>query len=183
MKQTNFNNGFTRVPSLVSGFTLIELVVVMGIIGMLVTVVLIAVVPAISKGSDAAIKGDLSNIQSSAALDFFTLGRKFSTTGIAIISADCATLTTAGTIFANPKIQAALLDIKDQNGGIAINCNVAADGSTYAISATLKTAGQYWCVDNLGNQKGTYSTGTTGYVGQIGAGTTYAIQNGAYFCN
>ena len=169
---------------LISGFTLVELVVVMGIIGLLTSVILTQVLSAVSKGSDTAIKGDLQSIQTSAVLEFLNLGRKFSNTGIAIAGVDCSVLSTAGTMFQNVQIQKALADIKDQNRGIAPTCSIKADGTAYAIAVTLATPGKFWCIDSTGVQKGTYTTGTTDYIGQVGAGINSAVYNGlATVCN
>lgn len=167
------------------GFTLIELLVVIAIIGILSSVVLASLNTARAKGADAAIKGDLAGVRSSAEVDYDTLGQKYSNTGVAIAGADCgAPLTTANTIFANTNIQAALAHAKTTNGGTALFCNVAANGSAYAIAAPLKTAGTYWCIDSAGASKGTQGTaGTTQYSGISGSGTAALTDGNDTACN
>ncbi len=165
------------------GFTLIELLVVIAIIGILSSVVLASLNTARAKGSDAAIKGDMAGIRSTAEVNYDTLGQKYSTTGVAIAGVDCAAVTTAGTIFADTNINAALNHAKTTNGGTILFCNVNATGSAYAIAAPLKTAGTFWCIDSVGASKGTQGSTGTSYTAISGASTAALTSNADFDCN
>ncbi len=132
MKQTN-----TR------GFTLIELLVVIAIIGILASVVLASLNSARDKGSDAALKGGMSQMRAQAEL-FYDGGRTYQgfctnatttpiLTNIRSNSVNSATLVTDGAV----------------QTATTVNCNDEPGG--YAVSAPLKgTSGSYMCVDSTG---------------------------------
>ncbi len=169
--------------SLSKGFTLIELLVVIAIIGILASIVLASLNTARNKGSDAAIKGDLAGVRTTAELEYDNLSQKYSTTGAFFSSATCSTLVTPSTIFANTNIQAALIHAKNAAGSDA-TCNMAANGSGYAIAIALKTANKYWCVDSSGNAKGTQGPGTSDYTALTGTATAALLDvTGDVVCN
>ncbi len=116
------------------GFTLIELLVVIAIIGILSSIVLASLNTARSKGSDAAVKSNLSNIRAQAEIVYDNA----SPNSYAAVCADQTVInglsgaTTAG-----------------GNGGACSNAS-----GTWAVWAGLKfTPADAWCVDNTGASK------------------------------
>ena len=110
------------------GFTLIELLVVIAIIGILSTIVLVAVNTARAKGDDAAVKEDLHGIRSQAEILNDNNG---SYSGI------CG----------DPGIADALGNASTTSGA-SPTCNDSANA--WAADAVLKGAGGFWCVDYTG---------------------------------
>jgi|CXWL01.1.fsa_nt_gi prepilin-type N-terminal cleavage/methylation domain-containing protein len=161
------------------GFTLIELLVVIAIIGILSSVVLASLNTARNKGADAAIKGDLAGVRATAEVLYDTLGNKYGPSSGTTVAGAC-TRTDASSIFADTNVQQALGHAATSNGGTDGQCNLAANGSAYAISFALKTTGQYWCIDSTGVSRGA-TTGGTAYTGLTGASPA-AIATGGTAC-
>jgi prepilin-type N-terminal cleavage/methylation domain-containing protein len=174
------------------GFTLIELLVVVAIIGILASVVLASLNTARAKGSDAAIKADLSGVRASAEVAFDTNGQHYNKDGTTAFTADgdCGASflassmfdpTSGGTVGAN--IDQALAHVKTQNGGVALECNQNAAGTAYVIAAQLKSTGSFWCIDSTGVARGgTSATPSVPYTGLKGAAPA-AVVAGAFVCN
>jgi prepilin-type N-terminal cleavage/methylation domain-containing protein len=127
------------MKSFKKGFTLIELLVVVAIIGILASVVLASLNSARTKGEDAAIKANLSNIRAQAELFYDS-----TTGGDGTYSDVCD----------DPNVSAAVTAA----GG---HCDDG-DGSAWAAAADLKgTSGASWCVDSTGvSEQNTVSAAT-----------------------
>lgn len=144
------------------GFTLLELLVVISIIGIMATVIMTAMSQSRSKSRDAVIKQDLAKVRTQAALyaDGFG-GGKYGTVGWN--SADCPPAG-GSSMFRDALIQPLIAEIQARanGGGAEVECRALplVDPTVWAVSARINvpSAGAYWCADNTGASK------------QIGAG-------------
>ncbi|HET9641468.1 MAG TPA: type II secretion system protein [Candidatus Paceibacterota bacterium] len=134
-------------PSTQRGFTLIELLVVIAIIGILSAIVLVSLSSARSRGSDAAIKGDLHTVSTQVELYFMSNGSSYGTSGL---TNSCSV---AGSVFAADTVTArAILAADQMNGPGTITCNNTK--TAYAVQAQLvNDTSTYWCVDSTGISK------------------------------
>lgn len=133
-----------------SGFTLIELLVVVAIIGILASVVLASLNTARAKGADAAIKANLANIRAQAELVYDPIGAY----GTAANAASDCVAPTAGSVFADTTVKAALASAASASGGTGACYSSIGSGSAWSASYPLKTApANSWCVDSTGASK------------------------------
>jgi prepilin-type N-terminal cleavage/methylation domain-containing protein len=127
------------------GFTIIELIVVIAIIAVLAAIVLVNVTQYINKGKNAALKGNLTGLTTSAAVYFDTTP---ACTG--------ALFVTPGTVPAVGNVSAAVLSI----GSALTTFGSAATQDWCACAMELPTGatGTVFCVDNTGAKKETAAT-------------------------
>lgn len=134
---------------LTGGFTLIELMVVMAIIGILSAIVLAALNTPQKKGGDAAVKANLRTIASQAQF-FLDTNSRFNTDGTTGVGAGNTCPTTGNTMFAfDNTIKAAISAAGIAGGGGNVTCYMDNAGTKFVVWAPLKT-GQYWCIDQTG---------------------------------
>ncbi len=163
------------MKNLKKGFTLIELLVVVAIIGILASVVLASLTTARSKGKDAAIQAQLSNMRAQAEL-YYASNNNYGGSGTAYVAAtglstavdilptSCTTAkaghgsaAVGGSLFGQPSSASGLFGLlmgACNSGAAAITGAVHAGIATkWAVTATGTTNGStttYYCVDSAG---------------------------------
>ena len=132
------------------GFTLIELLVVIAIIGILSSVILASLYLSRLKGSDAAIKSDLSTVQQAIELYYTNNNNQYGTLTVSQSSyvTTMPISNPSGNVFvADPTVYAAAKAALAQGG--AMYYSVGQNETTYAIAVQLKgDTGYWWCVDS-----------------------------------
>ncbi len=130
------------------GFTLIEMLVVIAMIGLLSAVVLVALGPSRNKAKDTRIISDINQIRSVMETRYSPTSNTYVITAVN----DCAG--TSG----STDIDTALKDISTNNGS-ECKINLTATSNGYAVSAKTASGGSY-CADSSG--KVASSTATLG---------------------
>jgi len=135
-----------------SGFTLIELLVVIAIIGILSSVVLVSLNTARTKGADAAVKSNLTNIRAQAEIIYDDNGGNYTSVCANTATIQKALIAAARAGGASTPVAADFLIDKVGRTG-TVTCHSRTAG--WAAEAPLKTIPTtFWCVDSLGTSSG-----------------------------
>lgn len=132
-----------------SGFTLIELLVVVSIIAILAGIILANLSASRTKGNDAAVKTNMSTIQTQGEVYFDQHGDSYGSNNGVINNCK-----NPNTLFSDPTITGAITQITT-NAASAPTCLVGVKDmnnntpSSWALSAPMKS-GHTWCVDSGG---------------------------------
>ncbi len=146
------------------GFTLVELLMVISIIGILASIVMSGVNSARSKAINATIKANLSGIKSIAELQHDIVDGCYASTNPcnsntpAVVeenategdATDCPT--TGASIFGTPSIAERITAAKAY--GVLVYCSSTAGGTAWGVVAQYKSdPTRGWCVDSSGYSK------------------------------
>ena len=167
-----------------NGFTLIELLVVIAIIGILSSVVLASLTTARSKGQNAAVQSQLSNMRSQSELFYVTTGNNsYGTLANGYVAPTLTTSITActtgtATLFVGTNGLSRLLG--GQVNGTTGNADCGATQTTWSVAAQLPSGG-YMCIDSTGVNR-TVTSGGVSYTGLVGVSPAAHAAIGSAVC-
>jgi prepilin-type N-terminal cleavage/methylation domain-containing protein len=149
------------------GFTLLELLVVVAIIGVLSTIVLVSLSDSRIRAADAGVKSNLRNAVSQAEIFYNT-----NTAAPSSYASVCTNGDGGGTLGANGIGLHVLTAAKNiglssyaTNGtGTLATATCNDNANSWAAEVPLRADGQMWCVDSSGKSKQENSTIGTGTV-------------------
>jgi prepilin-type N-terminal cleavage/methylation domain-containing protein len=148
-----------KMNSIKKAFTLIELLVVVAIIGILTGIVIVNLNAARGKGQDTAIKGQMTQLRSTAEL-YYADNYGYSTANFGgNNNQDCISGSFANTFFSEQDVVKALQAIQ-RNSGLMPKCSMvgAISGSTlgaqsWVVTSKLRADVGFWCIDSSGSSR------------------------------
>ncbi len=141
-----------------TGFTLIELIVVITIIGILSVIVLPNLTSVRGRGQDAAVKEQMTQFRATAAM-YYDDNYGYTTSGQAATVGPQACLPTsgwpAGSVFTSSDFSKVITGIQS-NAASMPNCYLGSNtvkSQSWAMVAKLRSNTGFWCVDSAGSSK------------------------------
>lgn len=127
------------------GFSLIELLISITIIGILTTIILTSISNSRARAYDSKIKQQLGSFRTAAELYFANNGRYNVEIGVPVASCDSGVFNNFDAINGSPGLYIADGNIPDFSQVVC-----GATDTAYAVKATLYSGNGYWCVDYKG---------------------------------
>lgn len=134
------------------GFTLLELLVVVAIIGILSAIVIVALDSSKKSGDDSAVKSNLHTIANEAGIFYTDNGNSYLPVGASdFLSNTCLNYKKSVNMFSRDPVLAAAIEeaVKRGNGSACYN---SANSWSVVVGLKLKS-NTFWCVDSGGIAK------------------------------
>jgi type IV pilus assembly protein PilA len=137
-----------------AGFTLIELMVIMAIIGIFASIVLVALGTARNKSTNSKVQAQLASMRSQA--EIFFVNQSPNSYGTAVAGTAC-TGASAGSLFTTSASNYGLAALLSFPTGYSSQCYTdptSGAASSWAVTAsnnsTFASGDKFWCVDSSG---------------------------------
>mgnify|MGYP001615938919 CR=1 FL=1 len=128
------------------GFTLLELLLVVAIIGILSSVILTALATARNRANDAKVKAHLSQAKAAAEI-YSEINNGYGSANVSVVTGGTSC---TGVMFTDTVSGMAVYgNSTNYPGGTRLVC--VQNLSAFAFAASLSSAGRYWCVDSTGD--------------------------------
>lgn len=134
-------NKFKKIQS--RGFSLVELLISITIIGILATIILSSVSNSRAKAYDSKVKQQLSSFRTAAEV-YFTV-QDPNSYGPVSVSCSFGIFNDVDAVNGSPGLYIAAGNLPDFSVPVCQSTE-----SAYAVKATLYSGNEYWCVDNKG---------------------------------
>ncbi len=149
------------------GFTLLELLVVVAIIGILTTIVIFAINDAKRKGADASVKSNLGGARSQAEV-YYNTNTSYPNTYTGV----CDVGSASGAEGIGNAVNAAAKSVGIPANLVAVNSDgqlgqatCRENGVAWAVEVPLKSfSDSFWCIDSTGQAMKSSTTLGSGYV-------------------
>jgi len=137
-----------RIFNFPRGFSLIELLISITIMGILATIILSSISNSRARAYDSKIKQQLNSFRTAAEI-YFTNNEHYNVTlGVPISDCNTGMFNDVDAVNGSPGLYIAAGNLPDFS---QVFCG--STDSAYAVKATLYSGSEYWCVDNKGSSR------------------------------